>query len=90
MKIYEANIYDKEANKNESVHLAIIETEAEQEHYDAEDYDALFRNSGYADEDIFYYIHKSEIPEKNNGHIMAGDIYDYIGVLNTRLIYQTH
>ena len=90
MKIYEANIYDKEANKNEAVHLAVIETEAEQEYYDAENYDALFRDSGYDDEDIFYYIRKSEIPEKNHGHIMAGDIYDYIGVLNARLVYQTH
>ena len=90
MKIYKADIYDKEANKNESVRLAVIETKAEQEHYDAEEYDALFRDSGYDDEDIFYYIRKNEIPEKNNGHIMAGDIYDYIGVLNARLVYQTH
>ena len=90
MKIYEANIYDKEANKNESVRLAVIETEAEQEHYDAEEYDALFRDSGYDDEDIFYYIRKNEIPEKNNGHIMSGDVYDYISVSRARLVYQTH
>lgn len=90
MKIYEANIYDKEANKNESVHLAVIETKAEQTHYDTEDYNDLFRNSGYDEEDIFYYISKSEIPEKNNGHIVPGDVYDYISILNARLVYQTH
>ena len=51
--------YIENIRTNVSVRLAVIETEAEQEHYDAEEYDALFRDSGYDDEDIFYYIRKN-------------------------------
>lgn len=90
MKIYEAHIHDEESKRDENVNLAIIETESEQKHYDAEDYDELFHNSGYEDNDIFYYVNKDEIPEKNNGHIMAGDVYDYVIVLSASLTYQSH
>lgn len=90
MKIYSAHIHDNESSKDETVNLAVIETESEQKHYDEENYDELFRNSGYDDNDIFYYVNKNEIPEKNNGHIMAGDVYDYIIVLSALLLYQSH
>lgn len=91
MKIYNVSIHDREAGKNDTVNLAVLETDAEKKSYDAGDYDALFKSSGYEDEDIFYYIRSEEIPAGNNGQILTGDTYDFITVLvvNT-LEYQSH
>lgn len=91
MKIYNAVIHDREAGKNDTVNLAVLETDTEKKNYDAGDYDELFKNSGYEDEDIFYYVRNEEIPAGNNGQILAGDTYDFITVLaiNT-LEYQSH
>lgn len=86
MKIYEATIYDYENDQNEFARLAVMDTETEQRYYDERKYDKLFQNSGYRDDDIFYYINQSEIPGKNNGRIMPGDVYDYITIRNIRLV----
>lgn len=49
MKIYEANIYDGETKENKFVKLAVIETKAEQDLYDAGRYDDLFCGNGCND-----------------------------------------
>lgn len=91
MKIYNTIIHDNEAGKEIPANIAVLETEDEKKAYDAENYDKLFEKSGYEDEDIFYFVRADEIPEQNNGHIVAGDDYDFIHIVTVnRLEYQSH
>lgn len=90
MKIYDTVIYDKEAGKEMPANIAVLETKDEEKTYDDENYDKLFEKSGYEDVDIFYFVRSKEIPEPNNGHIMAGDNYDFIHVKTAELVYQSH
>lgn len=84
MRIYRASIYDKEVNKQHEVLLAVLVTKNEKDAYSNEDYESLFRNSAFSDNEIFYYLNQNDI--KNPDGNPAQGTYDFFTVTTATCI----
>lgn len=82
MKIYEATIDDREIKDTHDVTLVVLETANEKSLYEDESYDKLLEETGYEDDDIFYYIDAEDIPAENDGEIAEGDEYDFFSIIS--------
>lgn len=83
MKIYEATIDDREIKDTHDVTLVVLETANEKSLYEDGSYDELLEETGYEDDDIFYYIDAEDIPTENGGEIAEGDDYDFFSIIST-------
>lgn len=81
MKVYGVTFKDSEAGCTDTAYIAVLESDSDEKLYDSGEFDALFEGSELEDDDIFYYVRHEEIPDRNKGQILAGDVYDYITVL---------
>jgi hypothetical protein len=81
MKIYETLISDHENDDEMRVeNIAVLETDEEIALHDDENYEELFGDSDFNDDDIFFYIKPDDIPVDNEGEIQEGDTYDFFTI----------
>lgn len=81
MKIYETLISDHENDDEMRVeNIAVLETDEEVALHDDENYEELFGDSDFNDDDIFFYIKPDDISIDNEGEIQEGDTYDFFTI----------
>jgi hypothetical protein len=81
MKIYETLITDHENDDEMRVeNIAVLETDEEVALHDDENYEELFGDSDFNDNDIFFYIKPDDISIDNEGEIQEGDTYDFFTI----------